>query len=114
VSPDAPDPAAFAIDVTPGADGSSTIVVTGELDLAKADEFAAVVRDALAGGSVLVDLRELMFMDSAGVRALNTALREASESGHELRVMPEMRPNVTQILELTGMMQLLRLDGDSP
>ena len=101
----------FSLAVGAGDDGRTTISLGGELDLASADEFAGAVRAALASGPVLLDLRELTFMDSAGVRALNTALREAAESERELRVHGDMQPAVVQVLELTGMMGLLSVEG---
>src|SRR5688500_12492781 len=72
VGSERPDPPIFSLDVTPGDDGSTTVSVAGELDLATADEFARAVRSGLARGPVLIDLREVTFMDSSGVRALNT------------------------------------------
>jgi anti-sigma B factor antagonist len=91
-------------------DGRTTVSVAGELDLATADEFSRAVRSGLATGAVGIDLREVTFMDSAGVRALNTALRESAEHGRELRVSAEMHPSVVQVLEMTGMLGLLPVE----
>jgi anti-sigma B factor antagonist len=73
-------PPTFSVDVTTD-DGWTTVAVAGELDLATADELSGAVRAGLAGGAVRLDLREVTFMDSAGVRALNTALRESAAEG---------------------------------
>ncbi len=105
------DPAVFALDVAPGADGQTIVAVAGELDLANADRFAFAVADQLSRGPVLVDLSALTFMDSAGVRAINAMLRSASDHGNALRVAPDMHASVVQVLELTGMMGLLEIDG---
>ena len=99
----------FALDVAED-DGLTTVAASGELDLASADAFTTAIADSLATGPVLVDLSALTFMDSAGVRALNTALREASQRESELRVRAGMHPSVVQILEMTGMMSLLPLE----
>jgi anti-sigma B factor antagonist len=101
----------FSLDVAAGDDGRTTITVGGELDLATAPQFGDAVGEALAAGPVLVDLRGVSFMDSAGVRALNTALREASDRGSELRVYPEFQPIVVQVLEMTAMLSLLPLEN---
>jgi anti-anti-sigma factor len=106
VGSERPDPPIFSLDVAPG-DGCTTVSVAGELDLATADEFSRAVRSGLVRGAVLIDLREVTFMDSSGVRALNTALRESAERGRELRVSEAMHPSVVQVLELTGMLGLL-------
>jgi anti-anti-sigma factor len=105
-------PPVFSLEASAGADGRTTVSVSGELDLANAAAFGAAVGDALATGPVLVDLNELSFMDSAGVRALNVALQQAAASGQEMRVGRKMQPNVAQVLELTGMMSLLRIEED--
>jgi anti-sigma B factor antagonist len=109
VGPDGSDPPVFSLDVAPGEDGRTAVAVGGELDLASADEFAGAVRAALASGPVVVDLSQVTFMDSAGVRVLNALVREAAEDERELRIASEMQPGVVQVLELTGMMQLLPL-----
>jgi anti-anti-sigma factor len=103
----------FSLATTVGDDGRTTISVAGELDLAHADAFAAAVRDGLAAGPVLVDLGAVTYMDSAGVRALNTALTESAQHGHELRVGAELQRGVAQILEMTGMLGLLLVEERS-
>jgi anti-anti-sigma factor len=60
---------------------------------------------------VRLDLREVTFMDSAGVRALNTALRESAAGGRELRVSDGFQPAVLQLLEMTGMLGLLPMEN---
>jgi anti-sigma B factor antagonist len=104
-------PPVFSLEITEDADGRSIVSVAGELDLATAEQFTTTVRTALAEGAVRIDLAEVSFMDSAGVRALNTALREAAENGRELLVSERMQPAVVQILDLTGMLGLLPLEG---
>ncbi len=106
-----PDLSLFSLELVPGEEGETTVSVAGELDLASAEEFSNAVRSALATGGVVIDLRRVSFMDSAGVRALNTALREAEESGRQLRVCEGMQPIVVQMLELTGMLGLLPIEG---
>src|SRR3954451_6968056 len=97
----------FSLEIVPRQDGFATVSVSGELDLASADEFSSAVRTELATGAVAIDLQKVSFMDSAGVRALKTAVREAEEHGRQLRICSRMQPSVVQILELTGMMGLL-------
>lgn len=107
---DRPDLPIFSVDVTAGDDACTIVSVAGELDIATVDEFARAVRSGLATGAVVIDLREVTFMDSAGVRALNTALRESAEGGRELRVSEKMHPSVVQVLEMTGMLGLLPME----
>src|SRR3954470_21933327 len=100
----------FSLETVPGQDGLTTVSVSGELDLASAGEFSSAGRTALAKGAVAIDLQKVSFMDSAGVRALNAAVREAEEHGRQLRICGPMQPSVVQILELTGMMGLLPIE----
>jgi anti-sigma B factor antagonist len=106
-----PDLPFFSVEVIAGDDGSATVSVAGELDLATADEFSRAVRSGLAAGDVVIDLRKVTFMDSAGVRALDMAMREAAVSAGSLRVADGMPPSVVQVLKLTGMLELLPMDG---
>lgn len=59
------------------------VELEGELDLASADD----VRDALSGTSaatVVVDLGQVVFLDSAGLRALDGGNRELEAAGRRL------------------------------
>ena len=87
----------------------TVLAVSGELDLAKAQEFTAGVRERLAEGPVVLDLRELSFMDSSGVRALDELLREAGRDGRSLLIVEDLQDNVRKVLELTGMLATLPL-----
>jgi anti-sigma B factor antagonist len=106
----APDLPQFSLDVTPG-DAWTTVSVVGEIDLATAGELTAAVRTALDDASVVIDLRGVSFMDSSGVRALDTALREAAARGRELRVTDGLQPGVVQVLEMTGMLEHLPVEA---
>ncbi|MEA2302102.1 MAG: anti-sigma factor antagonist [Solirubrobacteraceae bacterium] len=90
------------------------IAVTGELDLATVDDFAAAVEAQLPDGPVLVDLSGLSFMDSSGVRILDTLLREVDRQGWTLTIASELQPGVRQVLEMTGMLAGLPIEGGAP
>ncbi|HSD48283.1 MAG TPA: STAS domain-containing protein, partial [Actinomycetota bacterium] len=47
-----------------------TFRLEGELDVAETDTFLACVGDVAGGGDVVLDLEDLAFIDSSGVRAL--------------------------------------------
>jgi anti-sigma B factor antagonist len=96
-----------------GGSGERTVAAVGELDLATADAFAAALRDHLAGGPVLLDLREVSFMDSSGVRVLDALLRDVAREGWSLAVRPEMQNSVRMVLEMTGMIDALPLRESS-
>jgi anti-anti-sigma factor len=110
--PDAPHQPQFSVRADGARDGSTVVAVAGEVDVATAGELEAFVRGRLGDeGGVLLDLRDVTFLDSSGVRALAAVARHAAEGGGDLRVRGELREPVRQVLELTGMLQILPLAG---
>jgi anti-sigma B factor antagonist len=84
--------------------GACRVTLRGELDLATAARLEQAL--AQAGDDVLLDLRDLTFMDSTGVRVL----LEASESGpEELRIVLPESGDVRVTIEETGIAPLLPL-----
>ncbi|HEX8104633.1 MAG TPA: STAS domain-containing protein, partial [Solirubrobacteraceae bacterium] len=103
----APAPQETGLKVDIAQAGARTVVsVSGELDIATVAAFDAAVREQLARGPVLLDLRALSFMDSSGVRALGALVR----GDGTLAVAADLHPNVRQVLELTGVISLLPLE----
>ena len=105
-----PDVPEFAIEISAGGDGAPTrVAVTGEIDLVTSEAVAEVLREQLAAGRVLLDLAGVVFLDSSGVRMLDDALRASAQSGADFAIGSELQPPVTQVLELTGMLEVLPL-----
>lgn len=95
--------------------GDHTVVSAfGELDLATAEEFLTAASEALAKRDVVVDLQQLTFIDSSGVRALAELVRIAKAQGRTLSVVPELQSNVRQVFDLTGLMNLIPFGDHSP
>ena len=85
------------------------IAVSGELDIASAPELELMleqIRPELTK-LVIVDLRELEFMDSTGLSMIVRAHRRLSESGCEL-TLTNGQPQVQRLLDLTGVAGRLR------
>jgi anti-sigma B factor antagonist len=94
------------------ADGRVTFTPRGELDLASAPELEEKVLEAVRTGerSVVLDLRELTFMDSTGVRTIVAAHQVAEQTGHELRVVrPARESAVARVIEISGIDDALGL-----
>ena len=102
----------FSLEVRRRDDGRAAVVVGGELDMTTAGELRTVVGEQLASGDVLMDLRDLEFMDSSGIAVLDALLKQAAQEGRELAFCPSMRPPVVRVLEMTGMLEVLML-GDA-
>jgi anti-sigma B factor antagonist len=84
------------------------IAVSGELDLASADQLDKAIRDAeqSATGWIVIDLEDLGFMDSTGLGVLLQARRRASENGDRLRFVCSRHEQVTRLLSLTHTTEL--------
>jgi len=88
--------------------------VAGELDLASSptlEQELEKVRDADVD-LVIIDLRELRFMDSTGLHALVKANKRATEAGRRFAVV-KGGAQIQRLLSLTGVSELLTV-GDSP
>src|SRR3954452_14106959 len=96
-------------------DGDAVVFAPrGELDLATAPELEEAVLGVLErGGVVVIDLRELEFMDSSGVRVLIAAHAKAGDGGERLTlVRPPKGGTVDRILEIAGIEQAPRMVDD--
>jgi anti-sigma B factor antagonist len=93
---------------------ASVITVSGELDLASSaaleEELARVAESGAE--QVIVDLRELEFMDSTGLSTLVKAHQRAVESGQRFGVVRGPQ-QVQRLLSLTGVEERLTF-ADAP
>ncbi len=85
-----------------GAGGERVMTLRGELDIASASNLErALLRSRPVGQRVVLDLADLRFMDSTGLRVLLRA-RVAAEKGRwELR-MTNVPPNIRRLFDMTG------------
>ncbi len=84
-------PSSGNLHVTSRAQGSTQVLsVTGQIDVANADDLAAQIRDALSGApeTLVVDLSAVAFFGSGGLSALLEADGRARASGCRLVVIP--------------------------
>ena len=85
------------------------MIVRGDVDMTTAEDLDRAVREELDLAPVLLDLRGVAFMDSSGLRALDALVRHGHERRRALRVHPALSNGVRQVLELTGMLEILPL-----
>ena len=88
--------------------GRIRLTLRGELDLGSAGRLERALREH--AGPVLLDLRELTFMDSTGVRVLLEASEVAAREGRALGVVPPAGGDARLIIEETGIATLLPLE----
>jgi anti-sigma B factor antagonist len=84
-------------------DGRPVLAVTGEIDLAVAARFAEELENLVRsdGGSALVDLSAVEFIDSSGIRELLKAKGNAQESGSDLLLLSPSAA-CRRVLEISG------------
>ena len=102
----------FTVQLQPHAD-AAVIVVSGELDIASAPELEQVLDQIQPEQTklVIVDLRELEFMDSTGLSIIVRAHQRLSEHDCELTLV-QGPPQVQRLLDLTGVAERLRLGAE--
>ena len=87
-----------------GLDGSQVVSVTGELDIATADQAYAYLSDVIDHGyaPLSVDLGGLTFCDASGLGVLARTANHAREAGRQLK-LTSPRPSLVKIMRITGM-----------
>jgi anti-sigma B factor antagonist len=84
-------------------DGAARIVLIGELDIAVADDVEERLSHGREDGrAVRVDLSQLEFIDSSGVRALVLGLKHARTAGLDLAVDSDVSSTVRRMIEIMG------------
>jgi anti-anti-sigma factor len=95
-----------------GTDESRQIVrLKGEVDMGNGASLETTLAKVLADstGDVVVDLSELRFMDSTGLRILLAAWKEAVKVGRAM-VLRGPRPSVATLLSVSGVDQILTIE----
>jgi anti-sigma B factor antagonist len=92
-------------------DGIRMLDVAGELELATAVELCARMDAARGAGQrrLLVDLTQLEFCDSSGLRALSGAAEEVLASAGRVVIVPPVDGAVARLFALIGAGELLPL-----
>ena len=86
------------------------ISLCGELDLANVSTAETALEASLADNAarVVIDMRELEFIDSTGIALMVSALGN-NESEEKVRFIPSSAPAVARVLDLTGLSERLPL-----
>ena len=93
----------FEIQESVDDDGAARVTLIGELDIAVADWVEERLRSLReAGRRARLDLSQLDFIDSSGVRAIVLGLKHARQGGQELEVHREVSPTVQRMIEIMG------------
>ena len=95
-------PYEFSVSVDP-ARNEVVVVPAGELDLATADRVESEVAELRDAGfdTIVLDLRQVSFLDSSGLRILLTLRNTARRHAHRL-VLVRGQERVQRVFELTA------------
>ena len=87
-----------------GANGYQIVSVTGELDIATAEQAYSYISEVIDGRltPVTVDLSGLTFCDASGLGVLARAARYARQKGRQL-MLASARPSLLKIMRITGL-----------
>lgn len=98
----------FVITIRGDRDGGVRLLVTGEIDMATAEQIPAAVEQALTGhpARITIDLAGVIFLDSSGLRNLLTAHRIAADNTTDLHVVNATGAPL-RVLTLTGLLDIL-------
>lgn len=91
----------------------TVVAVTGSIDALTADALVSALSDELTAGRIrlVAHFGAVEYTSSAGLRVLLTTLKEARQRGGDLR-LADIRPNVRQVLELSGFTSILKCFAD--
>ncbi|GIF19122.1 anti-sigma B factor antagonist [Actinoplanes tereljensis] len=90
--------------------GTTTVALQGEVDVLTVDQVRVALEEALAvrPREIVVELRDLSFIDSTGLGALIFGFQRARDAGIRFRLAHPSRP-VHQILMLSGLLEVVEV-----
>ena len=98
------EPVQLELSCRTGANGYQVVSVTGELDIATAEQAYFYISEVIDGrpAPVTVDLSGLTFCDASGLGALARIARHARQAGRQL-MLASARPSLVKIMRITGL-----------
>jgi anti-sigma B factor antagonist len=96
----------LTVRIRPDAD-RCLVSLNGEVDLSNAEALEATLQEAIGEGPerVVIDMRDLSFIDSTGIACLVRLLHEVDAD--RLRFVHSTSPAVVRVLQLTGVEEKL-------
>ena len=88
---------------------TTVVSISGSVDALTAQEVTSYLSSKIAGGQhhLVLDLGQVDYMSSAGLRAILSALKESRQEGGDLR-LAAAQPGVEKILKLSGFTNILK------
>lgn len=87
-----------------------TITLEGRLDTTSAPELEAELKGCLDGvESLVIDLKELAYISSAGLRVILSAQKRMNKQGE--MVVRQANDTVMEVFEVTGFVDILTIEN---
>jgi anti-anti-sigma factor len=99
-------PKALSVTVDNNGDDCTVVTVCGEIDLETCVELSAALATVDGSRNVSLDLGDVSYIDSTGLRALLSARDAAEKAGGRLHVSTTSHI-VARLIEITGAKELL-------
>lgn len=90
-------------------DADGVIIAIGDIDVAGGPLVEAAILESESDQPVVIDLDEVTFIDSSGLRSLLGASKRAAERGTEI-ILRSPSAAVRRLLEITGTEGQFRID----
>jgi anti-anti-sigma factor len=87
------------------------VTLRGEVDASNADEVRSGLEDAISEPTLVLDLRRLDYVDSAGIRAFFAVSECAAARGCRCRIVVGDDSPVRRILDVAGITSAFEMDG---
>ncbi|GAB1641754.1 STAS domain-containing protein [Krasilnikovia sp. MM14-A1259] len=88
---------------------ATTVVLAGEIDMVTCAQVSQVVTELLHDDQrvpVVLDMADVTFLDSSGIRALLICHKDAKRFGRQIDIRP-VHDRVRQVLQVCGLEELL-------
>ena len=87
----------------------AVVSISGSMDALTATDATSFLREQIGAGhsQLVVDLSQVDFMSSAGLRAILTALKESRRQGGDLR-LAGAQAGVDKVLKMSGFTSILK------
>ena len=107
-------PGGLQISIEQPSDGVAIVAPSGELDMSNGEVLGQAIDKARQDGAqnLIVDLRELSFMDSSGLRLLLDTWNESKLSERRLSIVVSKSGLVRRVLEISGCDTILPVVDD--
>jgi anti-anti-sigma factor len=86
------------------------LAVNGRLDAATSPQFSQTVTEQMTAGygRLVIDLKRVNFLSSAGIKALVLAMQKSRQQGGDLRIA-NVRGQIKQVVNLAGLNTVIKV-----